>query len=104
MTTIPWSTFDAAKEQANIYRIFSNENRLLILWLLSERPMSVNDLSDAIGASIQNTSQHLRLMKTANILESQRNGQSIIYSIANSEIGRYCRKILLPENRQVAGR
>ena len=83
---------DLAKEVADINRIFSNEKRLLIFWLLAQHEMSVNDLAEAIDTSIQNTSQHLRLMKANNILDSHRNGQSILYRIADSEISQYCLK------------
>lgn len=83
---------DLAKEVADINRIFSNEKRLMIFWLLAQHEMSVNDLAEAIDTSIQNTSQHLRLMKANNILDSHRNGQSILYRIADSEISQYCRK------------
>ena len=81
-----------AKEVADINRIFSNEKRLMIFWLLAQHEMSVNDLAEAIDTSIQNTSQHLRLMKANNILDSHRNGQSILYRIADSEISQYCLK------------
>ena len=90
------SMMNLAREKADINRIFSNEKRLMIFWLLSENEMSVNDLAEAVETSIQNTSQHLRLMKAKNILDSHRNGQSILYSVADSEIGRYCLKVFHP--------
>ena len=83
-----------AESQAEIYRIFSHTNRIQIFWLLMENEMSVNDISDAIDASVQNTSQHLRLMKAASILDTRRNGQTIFYRIAETDIGNYCRRIL----------
>lgn len=83
-----------AESQAEIYRIFSHANRVQIFWLLMENEMSVNDISDAIEASVQNTSQHLRLMKAVNILDTRRNGQTIYYRIAETDMGSYCRRIL----------
>jgi DNA-binding transcriptional ArsR family regulator len=87
-------TQQLAKSQAEIYRIFSHANRIQIFWLLMETEMSVNDIADAIEASIQNTSQHLRLMKAASILDTRREGQTIYYRIAGTDIGNYCRRIL----------
>ena len=79
-----------AKERAEIYQVFSNENRVLIFWNLADKyEMSVNELADAIGSTIQNTSQHLRLMKAKHILEASRDGQMIRYRIADSIAGRY---------------
>ena len=83
-----------AESQAEIYRIFSHSNRIQIFWLLMENEMSVNEIAETINASVQNTSQHLRLMKTANILDNRRNGQTIYYRIAENDMGNYCRRIL----------
>lgn len=83
-----------AESQAEIYRIFSHANRIQIFWLLMLNEMSVNDIAEAIEASIQNTSQHLRLMKAANILDTRRDGQTIYYRIAETDIGNYCKRIL----------
>jgi DNA-binding transcriptional ArsR family regulator len=83
-----------AESQAEIYRVFSHSNRIQIFWLLMEDEMSVNEIAEAIDASIQNTSQHLRLMKAASILDTRRNGQTIYYRIADTDIGNYCRRIL----------
>lgn len=82
-----------AFEQAEIYRVFSNEKRILIFWLLAENEMSVQDLADTVGTSIQNTSQHLRLMKSKSILESRRDGNTILYRVSDSEIGQHCLNI-----------
>ncbi len=83
-----------AELQAEVYRVFSHAKRIQIFWLLMEREMSVNDIADAISASIQNTSQHLRLMKAARILDTRRDGQAIYYHIAETDMGRYCQLIL----------
>ena len=83
-----------AESQAEIYRIFSHTNRIQIFWLLMENEMSVNDIAERIDASVQNTSQHLRLMKAVNILDTRRNGQTIYYRIAENDVGNYCRLIL----------
>ena len=79
-----------AEELAEIFNIFSNVKRIQIFWALNGRERSVNDLAQEINSSMQNTSQHLRLMKAINILDTRRNGQTIYYRIAESEVARYC--------------
>jgi DNA-binding transcriptional ArsR family regulator len=59
-----------------------------------ENEMSVNEIAESIEASVQNTSQHLRLMKSSGILNTRRDGQTIYYRIADTDIGSYCRRIL----------
>jgi DNA-binding transcriptional ArsR family regulator len=84
---------ELAEKKAEIFQVFSNAKRVLIFWVLSKDELSVNEIAEAIDSSIQNTSQHLRLMKASKILESRRDGQTIYYSIADNEIGRYCKLI-----------
>jgi DNA-binding transcriptional ArsR family regulator len=84
---------EIAEERAEIYRIFSNAKRLLIFWLLDEEEMPVNKIAESIGSSIQNTSQHLRLMKANKILDTRRNGKEVYYRISDSDIGEFCRTI-----------
>jgi DNA-binding transcriptional ArsR family regulator len=82
-----------AEERAEIYRVFSNAKRLLIFWLLSEKEMPVNKIAESIDSSIQNTSQHLRLMKANKILDTRRNGKEVYYRISDSDIGEFCKTI-----------
>jgi ArsR family transcriptional regulator len=83
-----------AESQAEICGVFSNANRVLILWTLGEREMSVGEIASAIDCSLQNTSQHLRLMKDKNVLTSRREGQTIYYRIKQNELMEGCRLLL----------
>ena len=80
-----------ARQQADICKIFGNVNRVLILWALGNHEMSVGDVADAIDTSLQNASQHLRLMKDRGILTSRRKGHTIYYCIADNELMEGCR-------------
>jgi DNA-binding transcriptional ArsR family regulator len=91
-----------AERQAALCSIFSNPKRVLILWSLVEKEKAVTAIAQAIDSSLQNTSQHLGLMKGAGILESRRDGQTIYYHIADDfRLGR-CR--LLLEARKMRSR
>jgi predicted transcriptional regulator len=72
-----------AQQQAEICNVFSNANRILILWLLENQVKSVSEIAKAINISVQNASQHLGLMKRAGILECYRQGQKKYYRIAD---------------------
>jgi DNA-binding transcriptional ArsR family regulator len=80
--------------QAEIHQILSNSSRLRILCALEQKEMSVGEIAEQIGATLQNTSQHLRLMKDKGVVESRREGQTIFYQIADSEIGENCKQML----------
>lgn len=82
------------KEQAEIHRVLSSPARLHILHVLQVQEHSVGELAEEIGASLQNTSQHLRLMKDKGILETRREGKTIYYQFAGSTIGGHCKQLL----------
>jgi DNA-binding transcriptional ArsR family regulator len=73
--------WELAESQASVCGVFGSAKRVLILWALGAREMSVSEIASAIDCSLQNTSQHLRLMKDKNILASRRAGQTIYYRI-----------------------
>jgi DNA-binding transcriptional ArsR family regulator len=79
-----------AERQAAICSVFANSRRVLILWTVAESEKSVTEIAEAIGASLQNTSQHLHLMKEIGILSSRREAQTIYYGLAQTEIAANC--------------
>ena len=83
-----------AEEQAEIHQIFSNARRILIVWLLENQEMSVGDIAVQIGATLQSTSQHLRLMRDKGLLITRREGQTIYYRITDNIFSKNCRKML----------
>lgn len=85
---------DLADNQAAICSIFANPKRILILWTLAEHEKSVSEIAAFVGASLQSTSQHLRLMRETGILDSRRDGQTIFYFIAHSEVAERCRLLI----------
>jgi DNA-binding transcriptional ArsR family regulator len=76
---------ELAKRCAGIHRVLANSRRLMILWALAGQELSVGDIALAIGASLQSTSQHLRLMRDHSLLRSRRVGQSVLYRLHEPE-------------------
>jgi len=74
-------SFEEAEIQANLCHMFSNVYRVLIIWALDGRELSVGRLANEIEATQQNTSQHLRLMKARGFVKSRRKGSKILYTL-----------------------
>lgn len=89
-----------AKEQSKLCRIFSNPCRLLILWSLAEGELSVNEIADQVGSTLQNVSQHLSLMKKRKIIASRRQGRHIYYRIVPFKGMEGCLAVKPPINTQ----
>lgn len=69
---------------ANGLSLVGNSVRLKILYLLfKEERLCVCDLSDILGMNISAISQHLRKMKDRSLIETEREAQTIFYSLKN---------------------
>ena len=92
---------ELAQQQAEICNVFSNANRILILWFLDDQVKSVSEIAKAVNISIQNTSQHLRLMKKRGILECCRKGQKKYYQISdNAKLGQCLLSVQPTQNKK----
>ena len=83
--TMRLDILESAQKQSEICSVFGNPSRVLIVWALGKRERSVSDIASAIECSLQNTSQHLRLMRDKGILTSRRDGNTIYYRV--NEVG-----------------
>jgi len=79
-----------AQEQAEFCGILGNTHRIRIVWILGDRELTVSEIAEEIKASMQNTSQHLRLMKNKGVLGSRREGREIYYRIIDTKFSRSC--------------
>jgi len=94
MTDLDPNLLSLARQQAAICSVFGSTRRVLIVWTLGKNEMSVTDIAAAIGATLQNTSQHLRLMKDKGVVQSRRDGHSVYYRIAENEKMSKCSVLL----------
>lgn len=97
---------EIAKNVSKILKIIANENRLMILCVLIESPLTVNEIQERIaqmlmqnkeatcslasdehiGISQSALSQHLALLKANNIVKSKKSGQFVQYSLKDTKI------------------
>jgi ArsR family transcriptional regulator, virulence genes transcriptional regulator len=78
---------DNSKNIAELLKVLANENRLTIVCHLMEAPMTVSGLHEKINNLTQSAlSQHLAILKAHKILESNKSGLSITYSIHDDRI------------------
>jgi ArsR family transcriptional regulator len=59
---------------------------LEIIHLLAEGPREVSRLAEEMGISQPNVSQHLALMRSAGMVESERDGREVRYRLSDPEI------------------
>ena len=65
-------------------KAFGEETRHRILRLLFRGPLSVNEISDRLHASQYNVSKHLRIMREAGLLVTEKQGKQRLYTVAGN--------------------
>jgi ArsR family transcriptional regulator, zinc-responsive transcriptional repressor len=69
-----------------IFGALASPLRAAIVHLLTERPRTVGQLYDALGASQPLVSQHLRVLRETGLVAAERTGRSTTYSLADEHV------------------
>jgi DNA-binding transcriptional ArsR family regulator len=64
----------------------NDPKRLLLLHVLSDGPTSVGALATALDASVANVSQHLAVLRERGLVDTERDGLNVIYSLRYPEL------------------
>lgn len=92
LTLLPMTTNrtikDALYEQvARIAKASASPKRLELIELLGQSPKTVEALALEAGISAKLVSAHLKELKSARLVEGERQGKYIIYRLASAEVG-----------------
>lgn len=75
--------------KAELFRVLANPVRIRILEALrAEGSLNVGEIQQRVGAEPSNVSQHLSIMRGRGLVEAQREGTSIHYSVAERDLYR----------------
>lgn len=73
----------------------SNENRYRILQSLMKKPLTVGDIAQKLNLPQPAVSQHLKVLKTAQLVEDKRRGQKVLYAINVSYMTNLLKKLTM---------
>lgn len=71
---------------SKIFSLFGDVNRMKILLALTEGELCVYHISEIIDLKQSATSQHLRKLKDSNLVKSRKEGNQVLYSIADEHV------------------
>ncbi len=71
---------------ADICSALADPNRILLLYALAEQPRTVNDLSEEVGTNQPATSRHLKILRDAGLVVSERQGTCVEYHLADMRL------------------
>lgn len=71
---------------AQLCKAIADPKRLLIIDALRNGERSVGDIADELGFSQPNTSQHLAILRSRNVVTTSRAGNTIYYALNGTKI------------------
>ncbi|MFP7707421.1 ArsR/SmtB family transcription factor [Trueperella sp. LYQ141] len=74
------------EQAAEIFSVLGNAHRLAILETLAHSPARVGDLVDQLALSQPAVSQHLRVLRAAQLVDFERHGREIIYRLRDQHV------------------
>ncbi len=74
------------QKAAHCVKAFAHPHRMAILAMLAEGEKNVQELTEGLGTTQSNVSQHLQKMRERNLVTTQREGNQIFYSIQNPKL------------------
>ncbi len=92
--------------QAEVLKTLASPRRLEILHRLADGPCEVGRLADELGMTQPNASQHLALLRSAGVVEAERDGREVRYRLADPDVMVACsimRGVLERRIRRLAG-
>ncbi len=83
---------DRLKTMADLFKALSDKNRLVLIKLLASSPeetLCVTDIAKTLKISQPAASQHIKVLKNISILEENKKGFRVYYSINNDVLKVY---------------
>lgn len=77
---------EAVSQLADLFRLMGDTNRLRIILACLHDPISVSDIAEMLGLSQSLVSHHLRLLRAARVVRSERRGKQVFYIAADEHI------------------
>lgn len=74
------------QDLAEFFKVFGDDTRLKILYVLLCSEMCVYDIASVLGMSQSAISHQLRVLKQLDLVKHRRDGKTIFYSLADAHI------------------
>lgn len=71
---------------SSMCRALNDPKRLMVLYVLRDRECTVGELSKLLGAPQSNTSQHLAVLRDRGLVEAERHGNTVLYSLRHPKV------------------
>ncbi|MGC9521143.1 MAG: ArsR/SmtB family transcription factor [Anaerolineae bacterium] len=86
MTLPPITEEEIALLHRYVCEGIGDPKRLLLLYLVAERPHNVTELTEILDVAQPTVSHHLRILRERGLVTAERDGTSIYYALADPRI------------------
>ena len=77
---------EEVEKLSGLFKAISEPSRLKILFALRQGELCVQHVVEAVGGMQSAVSHQLRILKDNHIIKSRRDGQNIVYSLADEHV------------------
>ena len=71
---------------AEFFKVFGDRTRLSIVRLLLEKELNVTEISEKLGMNNSAISHQLRILRTANLVKTRKDGKEVYYSLSDDHV------------------
>ncbi|HEX2907906.1 MAG TPA: metalloregulator ArsR/SmtB family transcription factor [Phototrophicaceae bacterium] len=82
----PTLAHEVSQMEADLCSAFTDPTRILILYLLDEKPRNVRELSTELQIPQSSTSRHLKVLRDRGLVTTTRQGTSVQYQLADQRL------------------
>ena len=86
----PQARQDTYRRHAEICKVLTDPKRLMLLDALRAEELSVGQLAERLGITLANCSQHLSVLRSALLVDSRRQGTTVLYRLTEPRIAEAC--------------
>ena len=87
---------------AQRFRVIGEPTRIRLLDVLRDGPMTINELTEMLGATQQNVSKHIGVLAQAGIVGREKDGTRVRCFIADASVFELCELVCGGLRQQVA--
>ena len=72
----------------DVFKALADETRLAVLARIAAagRPLTVSEIKDCCGIHLSGVSRHLRQLRSAGLVQAEKNGREVLYSLQADDV------------------
>lgn len=91
-------TEELTTQIADVFKVFGDNTRIRILWVLFDSERCVYDIADTLSMTQSAISHQLHILKQARLVKSRRDGKNTYYLLDDDHVKRIIEQVMIHLN------